>query len=254
MIASFTYFNEYFDKIFVLTLPRLTERNKLVQKALSGLNYEFFYGVDKSEFTLEELANKGLYDPDAYRSFYKYPNDITLGALCCALGHIYIYEEIIQKGYQRVLILEDDIVLNPSNLSLFPSMVAELPEDWDLLYLGYEKREYFGIKEWINLQWKKIFPYHVQLKMNRELYQRYYPRPFSRCISYAGFHDCTHAYAITGGAAKKLLTYGRPVRFNSDNLLSWMVGKDLLKGFITRPKLFNQLTAFVHQLESLTSS
>lgn len=49
-----------------------------------------------------------------------------------------------------------------------------------------------------------------------------------------------------------MLTYMYPIRFNADNLLSYMICTGKLNGYISSSKFFNQLTAFVNQMESLT--
>jgi hypothetical protein len=38
---------QHFSRIFVITLPRLTERHQYIRDQLRGLNYDFFYGADK---------------------------------------------------------------------------------------------------------------------------------------------------------------------------------------------------------------
>lgn len=254
MQSYFQYLNAYFDKIVVLTLPRLTDRIDYIKKTFEGLNYEFFYGVDKQTTSLAELKQQGRYNTELFRKFYKKPLEISTGMLCCSLGHVRIYEYIIEKGYQKTLILEDDAVPVADQLSKFPQIIKELPENWDLFYLGYEKNEQFGVKEKINRFLLTSFQHHAQLKLTREFVKNYYPVPVSSFIAKAGFHDCTHAYAVTLDAAGKLLQYTKPIRFHPDNLLSYMNCTGLLNGYISRHKLFNQLSAFVNKLDSLTAS
>jgi glycosyl transferase family 25 len=255
-VAMQEYFqpiNEYYDKIYVLTLPRLTDRIAYINKTLKGLDFEFFFGVDKQNTSLERLKRDGIYSTEAYRQFYKKPAEIPLGMLCCSLGHLQIYENIVQNGYHKTLILEDDAMPVEESLAYFPQIIGELPSDWELLYLGYEKNETNGIKEKIKKLVYTLFPFHSQLKMTPQLYSHYYPVNISAHISKAGFHDCTHAYSVTLEGAKKLLQLKNPVRFHPDNLLSYMNGTGQLKSYIAKPKLFNQLTAFVNQMSSLTS-
>ncbi len=254
MKSSFQYLNDYFDKIVVLTLPRLTDRITYINKTLEGLNFEFFFGTDKEKTTIEELKEQGLYSTALYREFYKKPTEISSGMLCCALGHVSIYEYIIENGFQRTLVLEDDVEPLYKHLSKFPVITKELPEDWELLYLGYEKNETLGIREKLSRFMLTKIPHHAQLKISREIFRHYYPVPFSPHIAKAGFHDCCHAYALTLGAAKKLLKHSKPVGFHPDNLLSYMNCTGQLNGYISRLKLFNQLSAFVNKFDSLTAS
>lgn len=253
MQRYFQALNDYYDKIYVLTLPRLTERIAYINQTLKGLDFELFFGTDKQQVSLEGLKHEGVYSTEAYRQFYKKPTEISLGMLCCSIGHLQIYESIVQNGYQKTLILEDDAMPLEESLPLFSQTIGELPTDWELLYLGYEKNENNGVKENIKKLVYTLLPFHSQLKMTPQLYAHYYPVNVSTHIARAGFHDCTHAYSITLEAAKKLLQFRRPVRFHPDNLLSYMIGTGQLKGYIAKPKLFNQLTAFVNQLNSLTA-
>ena len=135
---------------------------------------------------------------------------------------------------------------------MFPAIINELPADSELFYLGFEKNEYKGIKETIKQFVYPVFPPYTKLKMKRRIFSRYYPVEVSAHIARAGFHDCTHAYCVTLEGAKKILKYQQPVAFNPDNLLSVLVCNSQLKGYISRPKLFNQLSAFVHKTDSLT--
>jgi glycosyl transferase family 25 len=59
-------------------------------------------------------------------------------------------------------------------------------------------------------------------------------------LSKAGFHDCTHAYAITNEAAKILLHQQTPISSTADNLLAFAITNQLLNGYISQPKLINQ--------------
>jgi glycosyl transferase family 25 len=66
------------------------------------------------------------------------------------------------------------------------------------------------------------------------------PKPFSAHLKKAGFHDCTHAYAVTLRGAKKLLASQTPVVYRADDLLSSTIMKGELVAFITEPKFFDQ--------------
>ncbi|MEK7226043.1 MAG: hypothetical protein AAB221_10200, partial [Bacteroidota bacterium] len=63
---------------------------------------------------------------------------------------------------------------------------------------------------------------------------------FSKHLFKAGFHDCTHAYAISLSAAKKLVKEQTPVIQRADNLLSALVLKGELNAYASKSFLFNQ--------------
>ena len=139
MHSSYKFLNDYFDKIYVLTLPGLTDRQYHVKKNLAGLNYEFFYGIDKKEVTMEDLIKQNWYDSAVYQQHYKRPLEMHPGMLCCSIGHMKMYEQIVNQGINRALIMEDDVVPVVEELSKLPGTIAELPAGWELFYLGYEK-------------------------------------------------------------------------------------------------------------------
>ena len=66
------------------------------------------------------------------------------------------------------------------------------------------------------------------------------PKPYSVHLKNAGFHDCTHAYAITLAGAQKLLAAQTPVVYRADDLLSATIMKGELNAFVTEPKFFDQ--------------
>jgi len=249
----FEQINNYFDKIYVLSLPRLHSRIDYITNTLKGLDYDFFFGVDKQQTSYDELSNSGYYNQSAFEIYNKRPEQIYLGMLCCAVGHVKIYESIILNNYKKTLILEDDLIPIWENLSLFNEASVELPVDWDIWYLGYEKNEKYRFKEMVKKNFYKIIPNHTSLKLNSKVFSNYYPKKLSTHISRAGFHDCTHSYAITLEAAKKMLAVQKPVHWNPDNALAYMGCTEQLKNYIITPKLFNQLTAFNNNIETLTS-
>ena len=254
MNSDFNILNQFYDKIFVLSLPRLQNRVDYINKTLEGLNFEFFWGIDRDTTSLEQLKNESLYSPESYQQFYKKPLEMHIGMLCCSLGHLQIYEHIVANNIGKTLILEDDAIPQLANLSYFPKMIDELPEDWELFYLGYEKNESHGNTSRIKKKYYQLMNNHAQLKLSRDMYDNFYPQSIGKYLSVAGFHDCTHAYSISLEGAKKLITHQTPVSFNADNLLSYLVITKKIKGFIGKPKLFNQLSAFNDSSSSLTSN
>jgi hypothetical protein len=52
------------------------------------------------------------------------------------LSVIHVLEDAITKGYQRILVLDDDVVPHQSTKSLFAEGMREAPEDWKIILLG----------------------------------------------------------------------------------------------------------------------
>jgi len=236
---NFESLNNYFDKIFVITLKCSTDRQGNISKVLDGLNYELFYGADKNDLSIEELKDKNIYNEGLAVKHHRYNKPMNAGQIGCALSHTMIYKRIINDGYNKVLILEDDVQPIHESLQFFIDITEELPDDWELLYFDYFKNEK-------PKPLKKLW-YHLQrmaggLKWDHTIINNLYPKNLGQHISCAGFHDYTDAYGITLSGAKKLLHLQTPVSYVADNLLAIASASKKLNAFITHPKLFNQLS------------
>lgn len=116
--------NEYFDKIYLLNLFKrkdrfLSSKNRLEN---SNISYDVFYGCDGS--VLDSIWKK------IDNSFFSNPRYVG-----CCISHLSIYRDAVDNGYDRILILEDDLQINKNINIIFDSI--SIPEWKDLLYLGY---------------------------------------------------------------------------------------------------------------------
>lgn len=246
----FTVLNSFFDNIYVITLQRARDRHAHIRNELAGLHYEFFFGKDKQTFSIEELKEKGIYNEALSRQHHRYGKPMQGGQIGCAWSHAEVYKDVVEKGYKKVLILEDDIVIDKKRASMFSQIVSALPANWELLYLGFDEREKAPKGVWL----KKIF-YHVlsalgTLPFSHKTINHLYPKKISNHIYRAGYHDCTHAYALTASAAKKLLKLQQPISFIADNLLAYAATNTLVNAYIILPKIIYQQ----YQLGTITAS
>ena len=60
----------------------------------------------------------------------------TAGAYGCLLSHAQVVREARDAGASSVLIFEDDVVFDPQFKEKFATFIQELPDDWDMLFLG----------------------------------------------------------------------------------------------------------------------
>ena len=234
------FLQQYFDQILVVTVPRFAERQAQVKERLAGLPFAFFQGADKLQLDMDQLKNNGEYDEKQAAAKQRRGMALNSGEVACALSHRKVYEKMIREGWKKILILEDDVVPAYEELALLPETLRELPEDWELVYLGYLKHE----KVTAGLKMKQFF-YSIGaaiglMKWSLKMVGNLLPRPFSKHLRRAGFHDCTHAYAITLAAAEKLMNAQTPVVYRADDLLSALTMKGELKAFVTDPKFFGQ--------------
>ena len=232
--------NHYFDKIFVVTVPRFTERHQKVRQHLQGLSFDFFWGADKLQLNYDRVKTDGTYDEKKAKQLQRQGKELNLGEVACSLSHRMVYEEMIKHNWKRVLILEDDVLPLADQLSLLPTAIKELPAGWELVYLGYLKHETVTPALKRKQFFYKIISSLGLMKWSRKMVDNFLPVPYSSHLKKAGFHDCTHAYAITLEAAKKLLAAQTPVVYRADDLLSATIMKGELTAFVTVPKFFDQ--------------
>jgi glycosyl transferase family 25 len=238
--AFFSALNSFFDQIYVITLQRASDRHAHISKELDGLQYQLFFGKDKQQFTIAQLKAGGIYNEAAARQHHRYGKAMQEGQIGCSWSHAEVYKKVVEMGYQKVLILEDDVVIDWEAAKLAPQTLAQLPANWELLYLGFAERE----TKPGGFLFKKLFYHFLRLlkaiPFSHTTINHLYPEKISAHLHKAGYHDCTHAYAITQSAAKKLLHLQQPISFIADNLLAHAVTNQLVNGYIILPKIINQ--------------
>jgi len=120
--------NTYFDKIFYINLARDVDRNKNLLAQFEKFNITNFERIEGKIFT--EIPDKSL-----WRNLNQKDDKYILGNL----GHQHTTLEIIklakERGYEKILIFEDDIKIleDPSKLL---SINENILNDWDLLFFG----------------------------------------------------------------------------------------------------------------------
>ena len=65
----------------------------------------------------------------------------SAGAYGCLLSHLQVVRDARERGLPSLLILEDDVVFDPSFGRKFPAFMKDLPADWDMVFLGALHRE-----------------------------------------------------------------------------------------------------------------
>ena len=100
------------DKVFIINLKERTDRRKEILKELKKANidnYEFFDAIRPTIDDLNQWNPKYIENiPGWFKRLDKDEQHYRLGALGCLLSHYNVIKECKKRGYQNVLILEDD--------------------------------------------------------------------------------------------------------------------------------------------------
>jgi GR25 family glycosyltransferase involved in LPS biosynthesis len=89
-----------------------------------GIEYERFGATDGS--VMKHIWEKFYVDNKYFT---------TSNYLACSVSHLSIYKDAIQNNYQKILIVEDDVLINKNIHSIFDS--TDIPEWSDIFYLGF---------------------------------------------------------------------------------------------------------------------
>jgi Glycosyltransferase family 25 (LPS biosynthesis protein) len=127
--------NDFFDHIYCMTMHRHSERYKELNKYFidHDITVEKVYGYDGSRTTFPltksvESLRKGHSDLKSVK--------ITPQEAAIVFNNKSILMDAIANGYENILILEDDAVFADNFEEEFTKVIEELPENWDLFYLG----------------------------------------------------------------------------------------------------------------------
>jgi len=238
MQEYFKYLNQYYDKIYVLSVATAAYRREMFAQRFEGLNYSFFYGADKTKFTIEEVKEKGIFSEELTRHHHRFGKTMKHGEIACSWSHKMMYEEMIKNNYQRILIFEDDAMPDKDAIKNIPAILNEIPQNCELLMWGWDKNGINSPATWLKQQ-----VYHLQhsfgkLKWDHTIIRNLYAKSFSPHLKKAGFHDYTYAYAVNKSGTEKLLKMQTPVQYIADNLLAHAATKGIVNGYITWPQVF----------------
>lgn len=121
--------NHYFDNIFLINLERRKDRWDSVSSKLDKLGI----AVEKFRAYDGELLNKFVDKNVLVRR--------TGGYIGCLLSHLEVMKIALERGYERILILEDDIAIHKDIHKYFDIIMSEVERNgnsnWDILYLGH---------------------------------------------------------------------------------------------------------------------
>lgn len=182
-------FNSYFDMIYCLNLDKRRDRWDKVKKEFRR------FGISASRFSAIDGENMSHPESDRIESMSDRGLIENSSALGCLKSHIEMIKDAKSKGYNRILIFEDDVMISEdfhSRISLLSQM------DWKIFYLGASQ-----------FDWNRI---HIK--------EGYY-----RCRKTLG----TFAYALDCSVYDEILEKAEGSEMSIDNILSAVQAENMKK-------------------------
>lgn len=208
-------FNNHFGRTLVINLAKAQQKMGTVSAHLQALNvnHERLDGVNGYELSEQQFAEFGFNKTFAqvWKRMPGTDEKNKKARMGCYLSHLKALRTARDQRLKSVLILEDDAVFaqNKRAIASFENAMAELPQDWDLLFLGF--------------QFDKA------------------PRRFSANLNALECGNCMHAYAVNAKSFEPLIKDLEAVINNEsqimlpvDEVLSEALEKNKYKAFAPR--------------------
>ena len=250
-------FNQYFNKVYVVSLFDKDVNYKEVSDQLkaNGIKHEKFVAIDgRGNLEEKEIKRKEFEKLYNVRIPKKGAN---IPASSLTIGNILMYREMVKNNWDRILILEDDIILEKDINEKFLRGINSLKNyDWDLLYLScggecgnkgvsnYKTKKNKHLSTWLSHKsWEpdmsssgKIWvnhPYDIRTPCPRYVCER-----VSKYISTTPGVGGTFGYAISLKGAKKMLKYiGKTINNHIDQYLKLSVQDGVNNGISFDPPI-----------------
>lgn len=103
------------DGILVLNVRSFVERRKNIERQLDplGLRYEFVHAYDVDDLNVGSVRK------------YLRGSGLSPGQLSCAMKHFHAFQLMVERNWQRVLILEDDVIVAPDFIEGIQDAIGE---------------------------------------------------------------------------------------------------------------------------------
>jgi len=220
------------DHIYIVHCDIFVEKKLYLEKVFqtNGINpkyYTFCVNTYKDSLT-SDIINKYYSTDEVQRNEElrvigedKYlTKNINKGSLSCGINHLAIWETVTNSTYEKVLILEDDILFLNNSMNGLISLMKQFPQACDVL----------SLENGAGLTVERYLP-SCEIKPDKLSYKI----PDGRM-------RCTGAYVITKKACNQLVTLNKKRKYSLEiDMQMWLYGKlGILKTYWAAPHLFTQ--------------
>ena len=172
--------------IYVINMKKDIDKRNYMQKKLKNMKvvYKLIDAVG-GDFLTDEFVNSHYSKSKTVENIGR---ELSRREIGCAISHISIYKEMVEKDIEKAVILEDDIDFDQN---IFKNIIEneDLPKNWECIMLGHHNSRSRKIEAASSLWYKKSAYLNFQ---------------FIRFIEHA---YGAYGYIISSVGAKKLLKH-----------------------------------------------
>lgn len=112
-------FNIFVDKSYCINLERREDRKEHMEKEFERLklDYKFFKAFDGKDLNIKEIP-------------------IRKAIISTVKSHLGVIQDAIKNNYETIAVFEDDVIFCEDFDERFKIYLKEVPEDWEIMYLG----------------------------------------------------------------------------------------------------------------------
>ncbi|XP_060710887.1 procollagen galactosyltransferase 1 isoform X1 [Hemiscyllium ocellatum] len=134
-----------FDEIFLINLKRRPDRRMRMLNSLheQEIACKVIDAVDGRAFNSTQIKALGINMMPNYEDPYS-GRPLTKGEMGCFLSHYNVWKEIVDRGLQTSMVIEDDLrfeIFFKRRLKYLMKEVENVALDWDLIYIGRKRMQ-----------------------------------------------------------------------------------------------------------------
>ncbi|KAJ3019782.1 hypothetical protein HKX48_001755 [Thoreauomyces humboldtii] len=210
-----------FDRIYVINLPRRTDRRDLMAARLHKLELDAYITPASTYESPAVLDRLDLLHRKALWGWFPFGSHLSRGEVALTVSQLRIFKDMVERNIPWALLLEDDVTMEKRVDSIYKPFSRMVPQDADLLYLGWCDN-----------------PPGTEVASFGPMDTDRLPRDYSMAV--ATHPSCTHAFAVTLKAARIMLAKFDEPHAACDDSIVELVNLGTLKAYSMHPPLITQ--------------
>ncbi len=233
MHASCQDKTEIYDAVYVINLDRSPDRLKKISKQLNdiGIKFRKFKAIDGNKLKIVNVKTGQTEDPKTFTIKKKFENNdeyivstescsakyktdkkicnryLCYGEIGCAMSHLGIMHDIVKNNFRKTIILEDDIIFEKNFKDDLKLTLINTPDNFDILFLDVGMNAYYVDLD-LPVNERVYIANPARLLRNfAQISDNKYLATISETNNLWG----THAYCVSLGGAKKIISSYNPI-------------------------------------------